>query len=58
MRSWAVPLLRRLLPGAAIVASVIEVMNRVATSSSSGVNSAIAAAMWRASGMNMAPPSR
>ena len=33
------------------VASIIEVMNRVAISSSSGVNSAIAAAMWRASGM-------
>ena len=40
------------------VASIIEVMNRVAISSSSGVNSAIAAAMWRASGWNMAPPSR
>jgi hypothetical protein len=33
-------------------------MNRVAISSSSGVNWAIAASMWRASGKNMAPPSR
>ena len=40
------------------VASIIDVMNRVAISSSSGVNSAIAASMWRASGRNMAPPSR
>jgi len=40
------------------VASIIEPMKRAAISSSAGVNSAIAAPIWRASGRNMAPPSR
>ena len=40
------------------VASIMEFMNRVTISSSSGVKFAMAAPMWRASGRNIAPPSR